>query len=446
MDVPYVQRPIAAYEEKRYHRFSGMRLAVCLSFIAFLSLHAQTLEVSPHRVMIDQPASIRATGCQPNERLTIQAELIDGADARWTSQAEFIADPQGIIDTSRQPAVAGSYKEVSSMGLIWSMKPSSSGTDRYQPPRDFGVQTIDFRLIRGGTRGSAQLAATSMEQVSLAEGVERVRLYDGSLRGTLFLPPGNTPHPGVLVLGGSEGGMPARRAAWFASHGYAALALAYFRFDDLPRELAGIPLEYFGQALSWMAHRPEIVSDRIAVTGVSRGGELALQLGSMYPAIKALVAYVPANVRYGACCGATYAPYAWTWQGVGLAFHSTRVVTAGPTESPMRTVIHAEQTRGPILLISGTDDRIWDSSSMADSVAARLKQFKFAYQVEHLKYPHAGHGAGRPEIVPAWQGWTRNPTSGREVEMGGTPKGNAESSLDAIPKVLDFLRQSLFAP
>ena len=35
--------------------------------------------------------------------------------------------------------------------------------------------------------------------------------------------------------------MPARRAAWFASHGYAALALAYFRFDDLPRELARIP-------------------------------------------------------------------------------------------------------------------------------------------------------------------------------------------------------------
>ena len=38
---------------------------------------------------------------------------------------------------------------------------------------------------------------------------------------------------------------------------------------------------------------------------------------------------------------------------------------------------------------------------------------------------------------------TTNPTSGREVELGGTPKGNAESSLDAIPKVIDFLQQSL---
>jgi hypothetical protein len=80
---------------------------------------------------------------------------------------------------------------------------------------------------------------------------------------------------------------------------------------------------------------------------------------------------------------------------------------------------------------------------MADSVVARLKEHHFTFDVEHLKYQHAGHGAGRPEIVPAWQGYTRNPTSGREVEMGGTPQGNAESSLDAIPKVLEFLENSL---
>ncbi len=33
--------------------------------------------------------------------------------------------------------------------------------------------------------------------------------------------------------------------------------------------------------------------------------------------------------------------------------------------------------------------------------------------------------------------------TGREVDVGGTVEGNAESSLDAIPKVLEFLRQSL---
>jgi dienelactone hydrolase len=417
-----------------------LRLTVYLSSMAFFSLHAQTLEVSPNRVMADESASIRATGLPPNERLTIRAELVDGADARWTSQADFVADSEGRIDTSQQPAVAGSYSEVSSMGLIWSMMPASRKNSRYLPPRGFGAQTIEFRLMRG----SAQLASARLEQIPVADGVERVGLHDGELRGMLFLPPGKDRHPGVLVLGGSEGGMPSRRAAWLASHGFAALALAYFRYDDLPKELAGIPLEYFGHALNWMANRPEIAPGRIAVMGVSRGAELALQLGSMSPAIKAVVAYVPANVRYPACCGFTPVPYAWTWEGRGLAFRPVRG-GVGQEAMAMQAAIKVELTGGPILLISGKQDRVWDSSSMADSIVSRLKQFRFAYNVEQLKYPHAGHAAGRPEIVPAWQGPTRNPTSGRDVEMGGTPRGNAESSLDAIPKVIDFLRESLSA-
>src|SRR5580692_1658289 len=98
---------------------------VCLPLFAFFGLHAQTIEVTPNRVMTDESASIRATGLQPNEHVTIRAELVDGADAHWTSQADFVADSQGGVDTSRQPAIAGSYQEVSSMGLIWSMMPDS---------------------------------------------------------------------------------------------------------------------------------------------------------------------------------------------------------------------------------------------------------------------------------------------------------------------------------
>jgi dienelactone hydrolase len=416
-------------------------LTVGVSLIPLLALRAQTIEVVPKRVMMDEPATIRATGLQPNQRVTIGAELVDGAEERWTSKADFIADDQGSIDTSKHPAVAGTYHGVSAAGLIWSMMPSSPKVGRYQPPRELGIQTIDFHLMLK----DKELASARLEQASIAEGVERVIIRYGDLRGTLFRPPGNDRnHPGVLVLGGSEGGLPSRRAAWLASHGFAAFALAYFRFEDLPKELAGIPLEYFGRALSWMANRPEIAGDRIAVLGVSRGAELALQLGSMFPRIRAVVAYSPANVRYPACCGFTPVPYAWTWNGNGLAFRPLRS-RASDTMMVMRSEIEVEQVQGPVLLISGDADRIWDSKSMADSIVARLQRHNFTYRVDHLNYAHAGHAAGRPEIVPAWQGEVRNPTSGRDVEMGGTPKGNAESTLDAIPKVIDFLRQRLAA-
>jgi dienelactone hydrolase len=105
--------------------------------------------------------------------------------------------------------------------------------------------------------------------------------------------------------------------------------------------------------------------------------------------------------------------------------------------------IEVENTRGPILIIAGEDDHVWDSAPMAKSIAGRLKQAHFAYEVEDFIYPDAGHIAGRPEIVPTWHGKTRHPVSGKATSYGGTPEGNALSSIDAIPKVLDFLRRNL---
>lgn len=414
-------------------------LAACLWAAGLGIAFSQALQVLPNRVLVDEVAVIRAGGLQPNEHVSIRAELVDGADETWSAQAEFTADAGGTVDTSRQAPVTGSYKEVSAMGLVWSMKPAAKHEPSYRPPQQLGSQVIDFRLIRNGQ----QVASAKMEQLGVADGVQRITV-EGELHGVLLLPNTKERHPGVLVLGGSEGGMPLRKAAWLASRGYAALALAYFRYDDLPPRLEGIPLEYFWTALAWMMKRPEISSDRLAVVGTSRGGELALQLGSMFPEIKAVVAYVPANVRFPACCGNTRVPYAWTWRGRPLAFVFPRALR-NPMAA-MEAAIAVEHTPGPILLISGKDDGVWDSTGMADAVAARLKQTHFPYSFQHLSYSHAGHRAGRPEIVPTWHGRVRNPTSGREENLGGSVQGDAESSLDAIPKVLEFLRESLAGP
>jgi len=366
----------------------------------------------------------------------MRAELVDGANEQWAAEAEFIADAEGTVDASKQSPINGSYKEVSAMGLVWSMRPDAKHVASYQPPRDLGPQVIEFQLLRNGQK----LASAQMKQLAVAEGVQQINV-PSPLRGVLLLPNSQGPYPGVLVVGGSEGGLPLRKAAWLASHGYAACALAYFRYDDLPRLLEGIPLEYFGGALHWMMQRPEISSDRLAVVGTSRGGELALQLGSIFPEIKAVVAYVPANVRFPACCGNTRVPYAWTWQGQPLSFVLPRELRNPSAVAD--AAIDVQQTHGPILLIAGNDDGVWDSSSMADAVVHRLKRAHFPYSYDLLKYPHAGHRAGRPEIVPTWHGTVRNPTSGREENLGGSAQGDAESSLDAIPKVLEFLGKSL---
>lgn len=399
-------------------------------------LAAQTLEVTKSRALVDEQPAIRAKGLQPGEHVTIQAQLTDGGGEVWKSDAEFVADADGFVDTSKQAPAKGSYKEVSAMGLVWSMMPAEKHVVTYVSPRELQPQMINFALLRNGH----QLSTAQFEQLQIADNVGRITLK-GQLHGALFLPPGGGQHPGVLVLGGSEGGLMTAKAAWLASHGFAALVLAYFRYEDLPRDLENIPLEYFGEAIAWMMQRPEIAPGRIGVMGTSRGGELALQLGSMYPQLKAVVAYVPANVRYAACCRGTTVPYAWTWKGQPLTYVFARMADFPQAEKTAGIAV--EYTHGPILLIGGEDDGVWHSASMTQAVVDRLHRDHFAYGVELLKYPHAGHRAGRPEIVPVWHDKMRHPVSGREMDPGGTVPGDAASSLDAIPKVLKFLDQAL---
>jgi hypothetical protein len=94
-------------------------------------------------------------------------------------------------------------------------------------------------------------------------------------------------------------------------------------------------------------------------------------------------------------------------------------------------------------MISGENDHLWRSWEMADDVVSRLKRTQFGYNFENLKYPNAGHESGRPDITPAWHGKIRNPTSGKENDLGGTARGDAHSSIDSMPKVLAFLKKSI---
>jgi dienelactone hydrolase len=399
------------------------------------STAAQKLEIAPAQIMSDEVATFRVTGLEPKAQVNLHAQLVDGAEQLWRSDAEFEADAAGVVDTSKQAPLKGSYKPVSAMGLVWSMMPVSKGVPAYRPPKE--GQTIEVSASIGGR----QVATAQLVERFRSDAVKRIEVT-GKLHGYFFMPEGSGPHPGVLVVGGSEGGVPQGKAEWLARHGYAALALAYFHFEGLPPTLESIPLEYFGQAIAWMMQRPEVIPTEIGVMGHSRGGELALQLGALYPQIHAVVAYVPANVRYPSCCDRTMGP-AWTAGGRALAYVLPR--NPGAAEQ-MQAQIAVERIQGPILVISAQDDGVWPSSTMTAAIQRRLKDDHFKYEFVRLDYPHAGHRAGAPTIEPAWSSEVKHPVSGAEMNFGGTPEGNADSSLDAIPKVLDFLRRSLPQP
>jgi dienelactone hydrolase len=96
------------------------------------------------------------------------------------------------------------------------------------------------------------LSATLLIQRLMAPGVQRRDIRVDGCVGTLFLPAMPGPHPVVLVLNGSGGGINEPRGALYASRGYAALALGYFKTPGLSDYISNTPLEYFRRALDWV--------------------------------------------------------------------------------------------------------------------------------------------------------------------------------------------------
>ena len=97
--------------------------------------------------------------------------------------------------------------------------------------------------------GDRRLATRSLTRQWLGDGVKvrTLRTDTDQVAGVLALPPaGSSPRVAVLAIGGSGGGVGmAADAALLASHGYPALALAYFHHPGRPDQLQDIPLEYF---------------------------------------------------------------------------------------------------------------------------------------------------------------------------------------------------------
>jgi len=115
------------------------------------------------------------------------------------------------------------------------------------------------------------------------------------------------------------------------------------------------------------------------------------------------------------------------------------------TRAVERATIPVEKTRGPILLVSGTDDHMWPSSALADIAMRRLETYHHPYPFRHLKYEGAGHLI----LVPGGPRTTRTlrlqveGTSDLLLSMGGTPRADAEAGVDAWRSLLDFLNVSI---
>jgi hypothetical protein len=274
-----------------------------------------TLVVDQQSAAIDSPIGIEVRGFPPRQPVSLTATETFPSGSRWQAEATFISDESGRVDVAQQAPVSGSYDGVAPMGLFWSM--ARLPGEALPIPVDSMMRPFRVRLEAKSAEGVA--ATAEFERRVAMPGVTRKPIRTAGLVGTLFLPPGDGRFPTVIVVSGGGGAIEEFRAAVLASHGYAGVALAYFAQPGLPRGLVNIPLEYFEGAIAWVRAQPWFSDRLLAVSGMSRGGELALLLGATFPEIGAVVAWAPSGVVFWglglAEPGDTRPRAAWTFRG-----------------------------------------------------------------------------------------------------------------------------------
>lgn len=287
-----------------------------------------------------------------------------------------------------------------------------------------------------------------------------------SFTGTICAPAAPGKHPAIVLLGGSEGGdMMSHVAPTFAQRGYVAASVAYFGAPGLPKTLENIPVETVGKAIQAIAARPDVDPDRIAIMGISKGGELALLTASLYPQIHAVIAGVPSPFAWqGIAQG--YAPpqSSWTYNGkplpyvaygtaMGQQFSNAFTTHAaldlrkgydGAMQENAAQVAPAtfklENIKGPVLFVAAGDDQIWNSVALSQMGLQYLREHHHAFADRMIQYPQAGHiflfaSADRP--------LTTAPMGPFTLMLGGSAQANVQAAAQAWPKIFTFLEQAL---
>jgi dienelactone hydrolase len=405
----------------------------------------------PRDVRGDAPLWGHLTGVPRRTPVRVVARAHDDSGRTWESAAGYRATPEGVVDLAASAPSEAAWTGSDAYGLSGSMQPvtlhnaTQTGAETASAEDTFLMSPLQESLaplpvdlvaeVEGAPMASARFERRFLSRCAQED-------WRGELTANLFVPdrpdrPG--PWPATLILGGSGGGFAWANqvAALIAASGRPALALAYFDWGGvhgLPTSITEIPLETFTAALDRLMADRRLVSDDLAIVGYSKGAEAALLVAARRPEIRRVVAYAPSAYTWEAARMDPNAPAhsSWSWAGRPLPFapleiepafyasfdktlllaaHERTLGDARRASAVAEARIPVHEIGAEVLLMSGTADRVWPSTAMAESIVGAYRDAGQEARVRHLAFEGARHYF-MPPGMPA-------------ARSDGTPAANA---------------------
>ena len=212
--------------------------------------------------------------------------------------------------------------------------------------------------------------------------------------------------PLIVAFGGGSGGndwernyLKDKRDSLLA-HGFAVLAIGYFKTDNSPGSLDRISLNAIADTILSIARRtPSIDTSRIFLMGASKGGELVLNLACRYSCFKGVIALSTSHVSFPAITISANtsswiyndqevpyvpAPFKTIWPALKGDLFGAFSIMLENREAVAQAEIEVEKINGPILILSADEDEQWPATKMSEQLVERLGRKQFAHKFEHL--------------------------------------------------------------
>lgn len=139
------------------------------------------------RCLFDRLVQVKVEGLAPFKPVELRSKLVDDRGVIFKASALYQADDAGQVDVCRAPSLGGSYTGVEPMGLFWSMAPDTAHSKLLK--RNVLSPTLVEMAAVSRETGELLISET-VERGYMTEGMKRVPVREGRIRGVLFIPPG----------------------------------------------------------------------------------------------------------------------------------------------------------------------------------------------------------------------------------------------------------------